>query len=184
MKGSEMPPAMIRARSRQRRSRRGSCNTRCAGLNQRALLQSVLTRCDHVLAGRQTLCDDRSSIAFVTDHDIARFNLVLAADDEGIESVRSALDGAVGYDRDLLQRVDQQVRRARQAGPQGVVAIVEARLHLKGSNCLIDRVVDEGELALRNRLRSVRTQRNDRHDARGERVVDLRDVFLRRREND
>ena len=49
---------------------------------------------------------------------------------------------------------------------------------------LVHRVVDEGEMAMRKRRQSIRTQRLDRHDPRGERVVDRRHVLLGRREND
>src|SRR5271166_7020597 len=113
-----------------------------------------------------------------------QINLIVAADDEGIEAVRAAFDGAVGRDGDLPQRVDQQAGRYRQAGPQGVVRILEGRLHPNGAARLIDRVVDDGEMALRNRLQPVRTQRSHGHGARGERYIDLRHVLLRRREHD
>ena len=176
MNGSEMPPATAQgafaaAFGRRRLGRRRG--TRRARLDQRALNQSVLARCDHVLAGRQTLQDDRLSIAFLADRDVAHLDLVVAADDEGIEAVRSAFDGAVGYDGDLLQRVDQQAGRDRQAGPQGVVRILERRLHPDGAARLVDRVVDDGEMALRKRLQPVRTQRGHRHGAGGERLIDL-----------
>ena len=122
------------------------------GWTENASLQSVLARDDHVFAGRQTLQDDRLPIALLTDRDIAHLDLVVAADDEGIEAIRSALDRVVGDDDDLLQRVDQQAGRDRQAGPQGVVRIRERRLHLDGAARLVDRVVDEREMALRQRL--------------------------------
>jgi len=56
---------------------------------------------DHVLPGRQTLQDDRLPVTFLTDLDVAYLNLIVAADDEGIEAVRAAFDGPVGYDGDL-----------------------------------------------------------------------------------
>ena len=72
----------------------GVRGTRRARLDQRALNQSVLARRDDGLAGRQTCQDDRLAVAFLTDRDGAHFDLVVAADDEGVETVRPAFDGA------------------------------------------------------------------------------------------
>src|ERR1035437_9726905 len=110
MNGSEMPPAMSgrlygRAWRGDGRRRRG---TRRVRADQSALIQSVLARRDDGLAGCQTRQDDRLAIAFLTDRDGARFDLVAAADDEDVKTVRPAFDGPIGHDGDLLQCVDQQ----------------------------------------------------------------------------
>ena len=187
MNGSEMPPAMFRAPYRARsalRSAPARPKRRRGRLDQRALDQSVLARRDHCFAGGQTRQDDRLAVAFLSDRDGAHLDLVVAADDEGVEAVRPALDGAVGYDGDLLQRVDQQAGRDREAGPQGAVRILERRLHADGAARRVDRVVDDGEMALRKRPQPVRTQGGYRRDAGRQRLVDLRHVLLRRREHD
>ena len=51
---------------------------------------------------------------------------------------------AVGYDGDLLQRVDQQTGRDGEAGPQNHYRILERRLHADGAARRVDRGVDDG----------------------------------------
>ena len=65
------------------------------------------------------------------------------------EPVRPVLDRVVGYDQDIFSRVDQEACRDRKAGPQRIVLVLEGRLHADRAARLIDRVVDEGEMALR-----------------------------------
>ena len=54
-----------------------------------------------------------------------------------------------GHDDDILQRVEQQSRGDRQTGPQDVVLVVERCLHADRATRLIDLVVDQSQMSLR-----------------------------------
>jgi hypothetical protein len=94
------------------------------------LLQPVLPRGHNFFAGREALQNDGLIIILLTDPDVAHFGFVAIADDEGVEAVRSVLDGILRYDGHVLQCLHQQSGRDRQPGPQDVVVVLEGRFML------------------------------------------------------
>ena len=181
----EKPPFMARAPWAENcRPLSGARRRRLGRLHQRADLESILSGHHDPLAGRQALLDDRLAVAALADLDVLDADLVVVADDEGIEPVRSALNRVIGNHDRVLQRVDQQAGRHREARPQHIVLVLEDRLHADGAARLVDLVVDAGEPPLRQRPQPVRAQRLHRN--RGsllERLVDQRHVLFRRREH-
>ena len=108
---------------------------------------------------------------------------VVVADDESIEPVRTALDRVIGNCCNLLECIDQQAGRHREAGPQNIILVREGRLHAYGATRLIDLIVHEGEPPFGQRLYAVGAQCLHRDGSLLERLVDLRHLLFWRREN-
>ena len=107
------------------------------------------------------------------------------ADDVGVEAVRVRAAPRPPARRSTSFSVSSSSRVETESPGQRTLSVVgERRLHADVAARLIDRVVDEGEMAMRKHRQPVRTQRVDGHDARGERLVDRRHVLLGRREHD
>ena len=78
--------------------RGGARRRRLGRLHHGADLEPILPGDHDPLAGRQALLDDRLAVAALADLDGLDADLVVVADDEGKEPVRSALDRVIGND--------------------------------------------------------------------------------------
>ena len=172
MNGPEIPPTMSVSRSGFGLGRGDArIRHRCIGsgwrpfINHRAIEQARLPGNHDLVTDVKTFGDHGLLVAAFTDLDRPDADLAIVADHIGKKTGRSVLHAILRHDDDLLERIDQHPRIDREAGPKRVVLVIKTRFQTDGSGGLTDRIVHDHELALRQRLGSVRGECLDRHIA-------------------
>src|SRR6185312_4758704 len=141
MNGSEMLIAMsVRAR----------CQLGCLDLGTRN--QPILAIHHDLLPFCESVADDSFANAGLADLDGLYRNLIVGADYESEQTVGAMLNDTLRHDDRLFQCFNQCLRRNRQAGIEGLIVVLERRFHADGAGRRRHRIVDEGQMSMRQDL--------------------------------
>src|SRR5215471_19234120 len=124
-----------------------------ADLNNAARLNAVLPVGDHELAGLDALVDNCRSFARNPDLEGPLLDLVIVFSDyKAIGPVGALLDGTCRNRDGISADIDFDADIDELSGPQCFVFVVEYRFVIDGAGCLIDLIVDHGEVSARQIL--------------------------------
>ena len=171
------------APARRLRSCRGSCGRfLAANCHLGAVLEAREAGGDDAVAGAEALRDHRHGVVLLRDLDGAHGSLVVRADDVDEGAVGAALHGGGRHHDDVVERLQEKAHVDELARPELQLAVGEVSLDADGARRLVDLVVDDLERALVEHGLAVGLQRLDCERALGARLVDLRQLLLRQRE--
>src|SRR6516225_6999430 len=124
-----------------------------ADFDNAARLNAVLPVGDHQLAGLDARIDDGRFLARNRDLEGALLDLaIVLSDDEAIGPVGALLDRTCRNRNDISANIDFDADIDELPRPQCFVLVVEHRFVIDGAGCLIDLIVDHGEVSARQIL--------------------------------
>ena len=155
------------------------------GVDFAAVLKLVLAVNDDDVSCIDAAAQANTVAGGLSDANRTDFDGVIAAHGVDIRSLRSALDGWRGHDREIVLGVDEQVHVHKLIGKERIVAIVENGLQLVRAGGGIDLIVNGKKLAGGNFLCIIAVEGVDaKLNARAEFGADLGKLVLRQAEED
>src|ERR1700730_12121137 len=120
---------------------------RCVSFDLAAVLQLVLTICDHDISRLKSRADSYRVARGERDRDRLDLYGIVFLHQIDIRALRAALNRGSGHNRDVALRVHQEVNVHKLVGKENVFIVVKNAFQFVGAGARVDLIVDGEKLA-------------------------------------